>query len=91
MDLKGRDSVPDTVHHVLVRVDPDRDEADLMETAPCRARTDGAALGGGSEEQRAERLKRLKPQVRCMNGFMACGEMSLFQVKQKKSFKNSGV
>ncbi|CAN0441018.1 unnamed protein product [Ascophyllum nodosum] len=63
VDLKGRDSVPDTVHHVLVRVDPDRDEADLMETAPCRARTDGAALGGGSEEQRAERLKRLKPQV----------------------------
>lgn len=65
MDLKGKDSVPDTVHHVVVRVDPDRDEANLMRSAHCQARTDGAAMGSnwGIEEQRAERLKRLKPQV----------------------------
>lgn len=66
VDLKGRDSVPETVHHVLVRVDPDRDEAALMRAAGVQARTDGAAVGPGSEgreEERAERLKRLKPQV----------------------------
>lgn len=65
VDLKGKDSVPDTVHHVVVRVDPDRDEASLMRSAHCQARTDGAAVGSnwGMEEQRAERLKRLKPQV----------------------------
>lgn len=65
VDLKGKDSVPDTVHHVVVRVDPDRDEANLMRSAPRQARTDGAAVGSnwGLEEQRAERLKRLKPQV----------------------------
>lgn len=58
--------MPETVHHVLVRVDPDRDEAALMVTAEVQARTDGAAVGPGSEgaeEERAERLKRLKPQV----------------------------
>lgn len=66
VDLKGRDSVPETVHHVLVRVDPDRDEARVMARATVQARTDGAAFGVGSEgqeEARAERLKRLKPQV----------------------------
>lgn len=68
VDLKGRDSVPETVHHVLVRVDPDRDGAALMRAAPVQARTDGAAVGRGSEgreEERADRLKQLKPQVWC--------------------------
>lgn len=26
IDLKGQDSVPDTVHHVVVRVDPKNDQ-----------------------------------------------------------------
>lgn len=77
VDLKGRDTVPQTVHHVVVRVDPDKDQgsgADISGSAGLtRARTrvqvktDGAAVGPGSEgreEERAERLKRMKPQVR---------------------------
>lgn len=71
VDLKGRDSVPDTVHHVVVRVDPDTHASDSSFMAPMnvnrvQANTDGAAVGEGSEgrdEARSERLKRLKPQV----------------------------
>eukprot|EP00903_Cladosiphon_okamuranus_P009582 g9124.t1 len=68
VDLKGRDTVPQTVHHVVVRVDPDK--GGEVEAVPgkagVRARTDGAAVGVGSEgreAERAERLKRMKPQV----------------------------
>lgn len=67
VDLKGRDSVPETVHHVVVRVDPDKDEEVLTRGATVQAKTDGAAVGQGSEgreEARSDRLKRLKPQVR---------------------------
>ena len=69
VDLKGRDTVPQTVHHVVVRVDPDKDgEVDaVLGRAKVQARTDGAAVGAGSEgreAERAERLKRMKPQVR---------------------------
>lgn len=70
VDLKGRDTVPRTVHHVVVRVDPDG-EGGVAVPAKARAnvrpRTDGAAVGAGSEgreEARAERLKLMKPQVR---------------------------
>lgn len=81
VDLKGRDTVPQTVHHVVVRVDPDKDsevEANLAK-AKVQARTDGAAVGVGSEgreEERAERLKRMKPQVRGGRSeglFFTCG------------------
>ncbi len=73
VDLKGRDTVPRTVHHVVVRVDPDGDGGVAEISVPAKARanvrprTDGAAVGVGSEgreEARAERLKRMKPQVR---------------------------
>lgn len=69
VDLKGRDTVPQTVHHVVVRVNPDKDsevEA-VLGKARVQASTDGAAVGAGSEgreAERAERLKRMKPQVR---------------------------
>lgn len=66
VDLKGKDAVPETVHHAVVRVNPEQDELALMSRATVHAKTDGAAVGFGSEgpeEARAERLKRLKPQV----------------------------
>jgi len=73
VDLKGRDTVPRTVHHVVVRVDPDGAVAEatlpVKVRANVRPRTDGAAVGAGSEgreEARAERLKRMKPQVRVL-------------------------
>lgn len=52
-----------------MRVDADKEnevEAFLTK-AKVKARTDGAAVGAGSEgreEERAEKLKRMKPQVR---------------------------
>lgn len=69
VDLKGRDTVPQTVHHVVVRVNPDEDsEAQaVLGEAKAQARTDEAAVGAGSEgkeAERAEKLKRMKPQVR---------------------------
>lgn len=66
MDLKGRDVVPDAVQHVVVRVDPDGDAAKLVAAAAnVHVRTEKTAGFGlqGREEQRSERLKRLKPQV----------------------------
>lgn len=66
MDLKGRDVVPDAVQHVVVRVDPDGDAAKLVAAAAnVHVRTEKTAGfgSGGREEQRSERLKRLKPQV----------------------------
>lgn len=77
VDLKGVDSVPETVHHVVVRVDPDKHRDVLMRegggllagegvgVVP-EVTTDGAAVGvgpEGREEEKSERLKRLKPQV----------------------------
>ena len=81
VDLKGRDTVPQTVHHVVVRVDPDvetkvteevlaKAKAKVLQQQP---RTDGAAVGAGSEgreEERAERLKRMKPLVREVHACM---------------------
>lgn len=71
VDLKGKDAVPDTVHHVVVRVDPDKGKEDISRGATVRAKTDKAAVGQGSEgaeEARAERLKLLKPHVRRIGG-----------------------
>lgn len=47
-DLKGTDAVPDTVHHVLYRVDPVRDVSYCQQSAH-GAVTDGMhAAGGGA-------------------------------------------
>lgn len=67
VDLKGRDTVPQTVHHVVVRVDPDKDGevGPVPAKAKVQPRTDGVCAGSeGRDEERAEKLKRMKPQVR---------------------------
>ena len=67
VDLKGIDSVPDTVHHVVYRVHPERD-AGLL-TAPTvrgKAVTDNVHAGGKSdtdEDKNSQLLKELKYQV----------------------------
>lgn len=64
IDLKGEDAVPETVHHVVVMVDPQRD--DSWKKAAQRIRTDGVhaadALGAHiqSAEQFSEAVKWLK-------------------------------
>ncbi|CAB1097238.1 unnamed protein product [Ectocarpus sp. CCAP 1310/34] len=66
VDLKGRDTVPQTVHHVVVRVDPDKDGevGPVPAKAKVQPRTDGVCAGSeGRDEERAEKLKRMKPQV----------------------------
>lgn len=50
VDLKGRDAVPDTVDHVLLRVDPTADATWLQSTP--KVRTGGNVLGGGGKGQR---------------------------------------
>lgn len=99
VDLKGRDTVPKTVHHVVVRVDPDREEESdgvylagssclLKARARVQVKTDGATVGPGSEgreEGRAERLKRMKPQVGVLLRkvvVVVLGDMGLFVWKE---------
>ncbi|CAM9559561.1 unnamed protein product [Heterosigma akashiwo] len=64
VDLKGKDSVPDTVHHAVVRVDPG-DAAWAWAARVAGVPTDEVhpGGGGGGEEQRSLRLKQLKPLV----------------------------
>lgn len=78
VDLKGKDSVPETVHHVIVPVDPVHDRSWLTPpgkgTSIIEVQTDGvhekdkisAGSGGGgglSKEEKSEGLKRLKPKM----------------------------
>ncbi|XP_065344999.1 ATP-dependent RNA helicase Ddx1 [Cloeon dipterum] len=62
VDLKGEDSVPDTVHHIVVPVDP---KADLTwKSCQNRIKTDGVhqqrSLGNVEDEQWSESVKLLK-------------------------------
>ncbi|CAM9116132.1 unnamed protein product [Discosporangium mesarthrocarpum] len=62
VDLNGVGSVPDTVHHVVVRVDPTDDS--LFRSLTVEAETDGACQGvAGARAALSEKIKRLKPQV----------------------------
>lgn len=62
VDLKGQDSVPDTVHHTVVRVDPKTDLS--WQSLQRRVDTDGVhqrdRLGGTSPETMSEAVKILK-------------------------------
>lgn len=68
VDLKGKDSVPDTVHHVVIRVDATADRSWLGRTPPKHVVCDGVhandsipAKGQLSPEAMSEGVKRLKP------------------------------
>jgi ATP-dependent RNA helicase DDX1 len=73
LDLKGQEAVPETVHHVLLRVNPDPAAepalAERWRKRDTRLRTDGVHDGDFNpqqpqrEETRSEALKRLKPQL----------------------------
>jgi ATP-dependent RNA helicase DDX1 len=78
VDLKGKDSVPETVHHVVVSVDPAQalfraawagaaGQAVPTDGVHAKDRIGGGGGGGGgaqlSREERSEALKRLKPQL----------------------------
>lgn len=52
VDLKGTDTVPSTVHHVVVRVNPAKDQHYLV-AAPHPAVTDGMHLTGAGNKKRA--------------------------------------
>ncbi|EGD75338.1 eIF4a [Salpingoeca rosetta] len=64
VDLKGLDSVPDTVHHVVVRVDPNADKS--WQKKPAALRTDGVHAGDNTRpanmtaETTSEAIKILK-------------------------------
>lgn len=68
VDLKGRDAVPETVHHALVRIDPDQADVSWA-TRKVQVETDGIHavdrsrnLGKNTPEARSERVKLLKAQ-----------------------------
>jgi len=68
VDLKGRDSVPDTVHHVMVKVSPAADKSWLQQapqvpTDGCHALEPPPGPDSTSREAMSEALKRLKPRV----------------------------
>ena len=64
VDLKGQDTVPETVHHVVVHVDPTSDSSWQRLKRPVQ--TDGVhyndRLGGQSKETLSEAVKLLKPE-----------------------------
>ena len=68
VDLKGQDSVPDTVHHVLYRVHPERDArycaearhpacTDNMHSAPLKK---SASDANWTNEERSQAVKEIK-------------------------------
>ena len=68
VDLKGKDAVPDTVDHVIIRIDPEEDRT-WLQTEPA-VDTDGVhsvdpPLGptSSSPEAFSEAVKRLKPRL----------------------------
>jgi len=72
VDLKGHDSVPDTVHHVLYRVDPERDLhycvssphpacTDNMHSLAGKKRSSSAVLR--TPEERSQAVKEIKQHV----------------------------
>ena len=65
VDLKGVESVPETVHHVVYKVDTVRD-AHLLENATTKAVLDDVHKNGDASDAKAQlslSLKQLKPQV----------------------------
>jgi ATP-dependent RNA helicase DDX1 len=68
VDLKGKEHVPETVHHVVVHVDPETDTSWSAEGG-AKLTTDGVhrqdkwGKGVGSAESWSEGVKRLKPQM----------------------------
>jgi ATP-dependent RNA helicase DDX1 len=66
VDLKGKDAVPETVHHVVVRVDPRADTS--WKERDTKVTTDGVHADSFnpkkiSEETMSEAVKRLKPHL----------------------------
>ncbi|CAM9108639.1 unnamed protein product [Choristocarpus tenellus] len=62
VDLKGKDSIPDTVHHAVVRINP-KNHA-LVDSVHPTITTDGVNHGmNGEQEEMSEMIKKLKPQV----------------------------
>ena len=68
VDLKGKDSVPDTVHHTLVRIDPAEDRSWLqktpaIETDGCHTFDEKPGPNTASREAMSEAVKILKPRI----------------------------
>ena len=63
VDLKGKEAVPDTVHHALVLVDPAEHDVDAYAPAALtdRAHSLDASLSG--DDAVSESIKRIKPHV----------------------------
>jgi ATP-dependent RNA helicase DDX1 len=64
VDLKGVDSVPDTVHHVIYRIDTIRDST-LLKTCRTKAITDGVHTNDNKDtaDVNSQQLKEIKMQV----------------------------
>ena len=71
VDLKGKDSVPETVHHVIFRVDPTEpftikdNEVAIHKKAQAEPVTDGvhaSRVGGGSGESK-DGLKEVQSRI----------------------------
>lgn len=65
VDLKGEDSVPETVHHVVVNVDPVKDPSWMglrnhIQTDGVHKKDDVSSRGRESQEKRSEGVKILK-------------------------------
>ncbi|GAB5031371.1 atp-dependent rna helicase ddx1 [Nannochloropsis oceanica] len=74
VDLKGKDSVPESVHHVVVEVDPEAQAfqallASSPDASSVHVATDNvhssssSSSSSSAEDERSEQIKRLKPLV----------------------------
>jgi len=70
VDLKGKDSIPETVHHIVVPIDPRSDDNNIKKSFDDKCiKTDGVHARDrlvktkNSKENISESLKRLKPYV----------------------------
>lgn len=73
VDLKGKDAVPETVHHALVLVDPTTTDVDALEPRAPTDRAHSLAVKLEGEDAVSESIKRLKPHV--LRGIIDAHEM----------------
>ena len=63
VDLKGKDAVPETVHHALVMVDPTKENPSSLEPKALTDRAHSLASNLEGDDAMSESIKRLKPHV----------------------------
>ena len=84
VDLKGKDAVPETVHHALVLVDPTTHDVDALEPKVLTDRAHSLASTLDGDDALSESIKRLKPHI--LRGIIDAHEMDQCMIFCRTNF-----